>query len=655
MMKSLSISLFGLILLASLGVECLSAQFLNNATLSSPYHLVVLEVDSLAGSVEQVSQLGGKVVFDGAGGYMFTGETLSLDAGPMQLQVEGTYTVSQAGVVVLSHPARDEMWLRMAVSDDLNVLLGATSGTESDVRGFAVAVLQGAGLSNQDVQGTYTGGVLEFPNASPSAFSSSLVSLSPNGAGGFTKVTVIGNRTGSATTSETMTNASYLVHPDGSGTTNFGATSSFLFGAHKIYVSANGKYVIGYGASSQRSVFVSAKNHTGPAEDLTGRYWTAEMLFDGHQFTSGVGAIQPDGDALVLISEEVRYDEGRLDFSGLNFFATDLAGKGWLADRTLQDVVNMHLAVTETDDDAGAMVGAQVGAIGGTFPEVGLFLAVRAPEFDPAGLFAYPSGVVNGASFALLPNPVAPGSIVSLFGLGFLPPFGPREGSAAALPLPLTLLGLSVTVNDEPAPLFFTSDGQVNLQIPYGLVGDEVTVRVTNAAGSREVIVPLAPTSPGVFSYVQPQSLYAAIVTHADGGFVTIDRPAAPGETVVIYVTGLGELTPAVATGAATTGLDTDPHALAVDPNIFVLFNQEFAEVSYAGGAPGFAGLNQINATIPLTVVGDNVVMAIATTNAFHDQTDIPVGGVALPLKGQPARRASNVAIPLPPRARGSR
>jgi uncharacterized protein (TIGR03437 family) len=269
-----------------------------------------------------------------------------------------------------------------------------------------------------------------------------------------------------------------------------------------------------------------------------------------------------------------------------------------------------------------ALVGAQIGAVNATSEQYGIFIAARAPSFSGSGVFLDPAGVVNGASFAPTPNPIGPGAIVSLFGSGL----APREGRAAALPLPTTLEGVSVTVNGTAAPLFFVSGSQVNIQVPFGLTGNTATIVLTNGGQrSNEVRVPLARTSPGIFSYSDQQSPNRAIILHADFTLVTPTSPARPGETVIIYLTGLGELNPPVATGAGNPG---SPLSTAVDRQVQILFGGEVAtNVAFIGGAPFFAGLNQINAVVPQNVVGGtNIPVAISTGNAFTDLTDISIG-----------------------------
>jgi uncharacterized protein (TIGR03437 family) len=127
-----------------------------------------------------------------------------------------------------------------------------------------------------------------------------------------------------------------------------------------------------------------------------------------------------------------------------------------------------------------------------------------------------------------------------------------------------------------------------------------------------------------VFFYDDGQSPFRGVVLHADYSPVTASKPARLGETVLIYLTGLGELNPAATTGAANP---ESPPGKALDPAIAVYFGGEAAlGVAFAGGAPRFAGLNQINVTIPYSApTGSSVPVAIATSNAYADVVDIPI------------------------------
>jgi uncharacterized protein (TIGR03437 family) len=176
--------------------------------------------------------------------------------------------------------------------------------------------------------------------------------------------------------------------------------------------------------------------------------------------------------------------------------------------------------------------------------------------------------VANAASFdAIGPaSGAAPGTILALFGEDL----ATRILPARTLPLPDSIEGTSVLVNGTPALLFFVSPEQVNFQLPYGISGS-AAIRVMRGDGSSvERQIAVAPASPGVF----------AVVRLANGQAVGSSNPVSAGDIIVIFATGLGEVAPAVQTPSVT-------------------LNGEALEVLFAGLAPGFAGLNQINARVP--------------------------------------------------------
>ncbi len=143
---------------------------------------------------------------------------------------------------------------------------------------------------------------------------------------------------------------------------------------------------------------------------------------------------------------------------------------------------------------------------------------------------------------------------------------------------------------------------------------------VSLAANGTGQFSRVAVTNPGVFSRADG----CPVVLHADYSIASPENPARPGETVLIWLTGLGELSPAVAAGQANPAA---PLARAVDAPIKVLFGGvPAAALDYAGGAPGFAGLCQVNVTIPLnSPLGPSVPVAVSTSNAHTELVEIPI------------------------------
>ena len=152
--------------------------------------------------------------------------------------------------------------------------------------------------------------------------------------------------------------------------------------------------------------------------------------------------------------------------------------------------------------------------------------------------------------------------------------------------------------------------------------GPTATIVVQNGSvNSNTVTVPVAATSPGIYSLDQIGSGAGAIL-HADYSLVNAAKPATGGETVLVYLTGLGTVTPAVADGTAGTG--TALHTS--DANVVVYVGGQQGTVVFKGQAPGFPGLYQLNVTLPLLPkTSGNLPLAIQTPNAYHDQVDIAI------------------------------
>ncbi len=237
-------------------------------------------------------------------------------------------------------------------------------------------------------------------------------------------------------------------------------------------------------------------------------------------------------------------------------------------------------------------------------------------------------GVVNGASFAttaaaLPPPPLAPGSIAVIFGSylndgsnSLTTNFGP-DGK-----LITSLGGTQVRVNNVPAPIFYSTPGQVAIQIPFEVASQTTASLVVTVAGQSSAprTISIAPTAPGFFTLNQAGS-GAAVVLHTDGATpVTAANPARPNEVVIFYMTGLGVLSSPVETGAPAGG---NPSTVSTNLNIGGIV----AAVDYAGAAPGFVGLNQVNARIPANAqTGASVSVIFSIGGRSSNQVTIPIG-----------------------------
>lgn len=207
-----------------------------------------------------------------------------------------------------------------------------------------------------------------------------------------------------------------------------------------------------------------------------------------------------------------------------------------------------------------------------------------------------PNSVVNGASFRKATEPnsaIAPGAIVAIFGSNL----ASATQVALSVPLSTTLLDTSVTFNGTPAPLFFVSSEQINLQVPFEVPVGAGTVSVQVRRGSATSATQqagLAAASPGIFA-INTQGTGAGAILHADTfALVSDSNPARPGEFLSIFCTGLGPLKTPVASG----GLPPVPPPETISTPLVNIAGLA-AQVSYSGLAPGFAGLYQVNVQVP--------------------------------------------------------
>jgi uncharacterized protein (TIGR03437 family) len=193
------------------------------------------------------------------------------------------------------------------------------------------------------------------------------------------------------------------------------------------------------------------------------------------------------------------------------------------------------------------------------------------------------------------PEALAPNTIATIYGTNLA--IDTETVSSSNLlggTLPESLGGVNVIVGGYYATLFFISPNQVNFLVPYNLTAGTVPVVLTSQGiAGPPVSIQLNSTAPGMFVYNG-----FAIATHLDGMLVAPAAPANPGEIIVIYVAGLGRVTPDTTPGKIVTAAAS----ISAESQMQVLLAGTpcpAANVLYAGLAPGFAGLYQVNLVVP--------------------------------------------------------
>lgn len=294
-------------------------------------------------------------------------------------------------------------------------------------------------------------------------------------------------------------------------------------------------------------------------------------------------------------------------------------------------------------------------------------LIILATFLSAIHLCAQPAVVGAGYS-APYPIKVAPGQLVTLYVSGIDTTLTSRV-SAESLPLPYSLEGISVTIDElippqslkEKVPLLAVAPISaafagapasntiaVTVQIPYYIRTTSyispltpppatLTVYRYGIAATTVAIAPvvdqvhIATTCDSNIATPVAGALCRPLITHADGSLVTPDQPAHPSELLVLYAFGLGAAPPGVVTGEASPA---QPETMTLLPRL--LFGPAIStrsgernsvEPVFAGLAAGFAGLYQINFFAPQPPPQ----FAPADCTTFTS----PNGNVAVTLSGQ--------------------
>jgi uncharacterized protein (TIGR03437 family) len=218
------------------------------------------------------------------------------------------------------------------------------------------------------------------------------------------------------------------------------------------------------------------------------------------------------------------------------------------------------------------------------------------------------AGVANAMSGA---SGVAPGTWISIYGSNFTT--ATRAVATSDLvnsTLPTALGGVSARINGKAAYVHYVSANQVNVLAPADTSTGQVTVTVTNAAGTSNTLTStMQSISPGVAVAAN----YVRAVRYPDGAIIngtgaaetgyTTAAAVGQGDIVALYGTGFGPTNSSLDTGAVFTG------AYPTTNPVTVTIGGASAEVLWAGLVG--AGLYQLNVRVPATLPdGDHDVVA---------------------------------------------
>jgi len=213
----------------------------------------------------------------------------------------------------------------------------------------------------------------------------------------------------------------------------------------------------------------------------------------------------------------------------------------------------------------------------------------------------------------------APGAFITIYGenLGLEPRFGfDKPGE-----FPLELGGVQVLFNGRPAPLLYTSPGQVNLQVPYDLDNSEyrMTVRRGDLV-SAPAALGVGSASPAIATLSGTGAGAGQVYRVAPDGaiaFATPDNPARAGESILIVTTGLGATNPFFDEGKAVPA----ETLLNVTGVMEVSIGSQLAANVQAYLAPGQIGIYFVSAVLPAEPPTGDAVPIVVRANGVESQT----------------------------------
>jgi uncharacterized protein (TIGR03437 family) len=194
---------------------------------------------------------------------------------------------------------------------------------------------------------------------------------------------------------------------------------------------------------------------------------------------------------------------------------------------------------------------------------------------------------------------------------------------------PTALDGISVSVNGKPAYVWYLSPTQLNVQAPQDSATGNVAITVTNCiATSSPFMFARRTLAPGLLApsnYSAGGTQYMVATFASDGAYVLNtstgavfglnSRPAKPGDVIIAYGIGFGNVTPSILPGVIVqqSNSPTNPVTLS--------FGSTNATLAYSGLAGGFVGLYEFYITVPSGLADGDYQINMAQNGTKVPQT----------------------------------
>lgn len=624
-----------------------------NNLLSGNYNFrhIAYITTNLDGDTTKKILLYGTIRFDGKGTYSLTGTQVDTSTGigqPVSTAYSGSYSIGANGHGSMSNPIGKSDTIYGLLSS--GVFIGGS--TESGFNDLMIAAPASTAMTIASFTGAYQVAAMDVPSGDHKDICDFWFTLRPDGVGNLGNIALSGYQAGSSTLISDSASATYnflngvgtLVMPQ--------AGTAFLSGNQTIYVSSDGAFFFG-GSPTSFNMLVGVRGPTTPVPipEATSLYYQAGIDHDASEILTNNQSTLSSYYGSLIASNGRAVNHQRINAliypSPLDYTFTDQYALK--ADGTGSDTFQNYWFSADGKFRIG--IGVQ--------PYLGLSVAIKAPTFSGSGVYINPTKVVNAASLAPFTAAISPGELVTLSGTNLAAGAATMGGSSA-----LTQLnGVQVLVNGVGAPVTAVSPTQVTFVVPFSTTQSIAEIKViNNGVASNMVTSFVTTTSPGIFT-IPSGGTTAVAAAHANNEPITRDNPAHIGETVQLYLTGLGRVKPEIQDGDSGP---TSPLSKAIG-KIQVYVDGKPAQLAYSGLAPTFVGLYQLNFTVPSGIRSGDVYVDVSgpesdTSQAYisvaPDAGSTPANSSMSEVSGRTTRRwrARERSFPITPYARsGSR
>jgi len=635
-----------------------------NATLHGNYfvrEILLTNIDAQGNIGDAISAIG-TLTFDGAGHYTFNGSVMEshpLTAGPQPTtrQIAGNYALGANGFLRIdslvgtidNNGTADQAFGGIGAAGPYAFV---ASTTESPVPNYdlLIGIPMSGVVSNGSFRGTFNTSFMNLVNGDSTKARNATFQLRPNGTGNLGDVALSGYAAdqGSTLLNQTASAATYslaTVTTTG-GTLSFGTAGNLIGGNMAFMVSSDGTMILG-GSVNGFDMLVGSPEVAG----------ATASLYKGFYFLGGL-----DADASRLaqgnqMSVDAFYGSASVTGAGglsINHLRTEYLGI-YPYDSTYDDYYSIPATGVfqpQFDPDTYTLgASGKVVVMSGNQTFYSMMVGLQAPDSTGPQPWLNPLGVVNAANYAPATNAVAPLELMALFGKGL----ASSDFDALTLPVPTeTPDHVQVLVNGTPAPIFAVRS-KTDPQLIFILVPSSVSPAnnvyfatfqvVNNGAASNSTTLYTNYTSPGVFATSQAGiGDAAALHPRATYSVVTSADPATVGETVELFMDGLGSVYPLIVPDGA--GAPTASPFALVDADIHVYLGGWDSVLPFKGMAPGYTGLYQVNLTVPGIATNDWYLNLDAYNLSTGDggtnvETKLSVSGLLTPASARPAAAGS--------------